>query len=254
MLKKIRLNKYIANSGICSRRKADNLIKLGLISVNGKIIKTLGYKILNKDIVKYNNRILKILYNYIYILLNKPKNCITTIKDNNNRITIMSYLPKIYSLKYRIYPVGRLDKNTTGLLILTNDGELCNKLLHPKNRIKKTYKVILNKKINNKNIIILKKGINFKEGKIKIKNIFIIKSKKNILYISIFVGWNRIIHRIFKKIGYKVLYLQRINFAGLKLNNFNIKKEGQYKILSKNKIYNILNIKKNEYYNNNKWT
>ncbi|WGH25443.1 MAG: pseudouridine synthase [Candidatus Shikimatogenerans bostrichidophilus] len=238
--KKIRLNKFIAYSGICSRRKADNLIKLGLISVNGKIIKLLGYKIFYNDIIKYNNKILNI-HNNIYILFNKPKNCITTVKDNYNRNTVLSYIPNIYIKKYRIYPVGRLDKNTTGILLLTNDGILCNKLLHPKYKIKRKYKIILNKKISLNNIIKLKNGIIFKEGKIKINKINIIKKKRNVLILSIYVGWNRIIHRVFKRIGYKILYLQRINFAGLKISN-SIKKEGKYKIISKKKIYNIFKI------------
>ncbi|MDH3004639.1 MAG: pseudouridine synthase [Candidatus Shikimatogenerans sp. JK-2022] len=238
----IRLNKYIAYTGLCSRRKADNLIKLGLISVNGKIINKLGYKISIKDKIKYNNKLLT-LYKFIYIILNKPKKCITTIKDNYNRRTVMDYIPKIYITKFRIYPVGRLDKNTTGILLLTNDGDLCHNLLHPNKKIKKTYKIILNKKIVLKDLIILKKGIKLKEGKIKINFIKIIKSKKNIIVISIFLGWNRIIHRIFNKLGYKVLYLHRINFAGLNINKLNINKVGQYKILSKKKIYNLLKIK-----------
>ncbi|MDH3004998.1 MAG: pseudouridine synthase [Candidatus Shikimatogenerans sp. JK-2022] len=237
---KIRLNKFIAYSGICSRRKADSIIKLGLISVNNKIIKKLGYKIFYNDIVKYNNKILNI-YKFIYILLNKPKNCITTVKDNKNRKTIMDYIPNKYIIKYRIYPVGRLDKNTTGLLLLTNDGIICNKLLHPKNKIKKTYKIILNKNFNTNKIFILKKGIIFKEGKIKIKDIKIIKNKKNIIYLSIYVGWNRIIHRIFNKLGYKILYLQRIYLGGLKMSK-KINKLGNFQILSKKYIYNILKI------------
>ncbi|MDH3004877.1 MAG: rRNA pseudouridine synthase [Candidatus Shikimatogenerans sp. JK-2022] len=250
--KKIRLNKYIAYSGICSRRKADNLIKLGFIFVNGKKIQKLGFKVLYTDKIKYNNNILKIKNEKIYILINKPKNCITSLKDNFKRKTVMSYIPpKIYK-KFRIYPVGRLDKNTTGLLLLTNDGFLCNKLLHPKNKIIKKYKVILNKNINIETLIKLKNGIILKEGKIKINNFFIKKKEKNIIFLSINLGWNRIIHRIFKKLGYKILYLQRIYFGGLKLNKY-IKKEGKFIVLSKKFIYNIIK-KKNEKNFNNKWT
>ncbi|WGH25071.1 MAG: rRNA pseudouridine synthase [Candidatus Shikimatogenerans bostrichidophilus] len=249
---KIRLNKYIAYTGICSRRSADKLINLGLISVNGKIINKLGYKILPNDIIKYNNKIIR-LYNFKYIILNKPKNCITTIKDNYNRNTIMNYIPRIYKSKYRIYPVGRLDKNTTGVLLLTNDGQLSNNLLHPKNKIKKQYKIILKKKINLKDIIKLKNGIKLREGKIKIKDINIYKNNKNIILLSINVGWNRVLHRIFKILDNKILYLQRINFGGFKLNNYNIKKVGQYEILSKKKIFYILNKHKNEKNYYNKW-
>ncbi|MDH3004517.1 MAG: pseudouridine synthase [Candidatus Shikimatogenerans sp. JK-2022] len=243
---KIRLNKYISYSGICSRRKADNLIKLGLISVNGKIIKKLGYKIFKHDIIKYNNKILKINNNFIYIILNKPKKYITTVKDNYNRLTILSLLPNKIINKYRIFPIGRLDYNTCGMLLLTNDGSLCNKLLHPKNKIKKTYKIILNKNINNNYIKIINNGVKFKEGKLKINDFYIKKNKKNIIYLSIYVGWNRIIHRLFNKFGYKILYLQRISFSNFKINNFNIKKEGQYIILNREKFLKILNKKINE--------
>ncbi|WGH24888.1 MAG: pseudouridine synthase [Candidatus Shikimatogenerans bostrichidophilus] len=248
---KIRLNKYISYSGICSRRKADNLIKLGLINVNGKNIRILGYKVNYKDKIIYNNKILK-FNKFIYIILNKPKNCITTTKDNYYRNTILNYIPVKYIKEYRVYPVGRLDKNTTGVLLLTNNGILCNKLLHPKNKIKKTYKIILNKKIKSNHIIKLKKGLKFKEGKIYINNIKIIKNKKNILILSIYIGWNRIIHRIFKTIGYKVVYLQRINFGGLKLKKYKIFKEGSYKIIKYKELKKIIN--KNEKNNYNKWT
>lgn len=137
----IRLNNYISQCGICSRRKADNLIKLNLIKVNNIIINILGYKInYNKDIIKYNDKIIKIKKK-IYLLFNKPSNCITTLKDNKYRNNIMNYIPNIYK-KYGIYPIGRLDKNTTGILLLTNDGILYKKLTHPKYKIKKFIKFI----------------------------------------------------------------------------------------------------------------
>ncbi|WOX79183.1 pseudouridine synthase [Candidatus Shikimatogenerans bostrichidophilus] len=242
--KLIRLNKYIAYSGICSRRKADKLIKIGLISVNGKIIKQLGYKVNYDDNIKYVNSNLK-FKNKIYILFNKPKNCITTVKDNKNRKIIMDFIPNIYK-KLGIFPIGRLDKNTTGLLLLTNDGKLSQYLTHPKYKIKRKYKIYLNKNLNKKDLLILKNGIKLKEGKIKINNIKIFNNNKKSLIITITVGWNKIIHRIFNKIGYKILYLNRIYFAGLKINN-NIKL-GQYKILSKDIINNIKNIN-NIHYN-----
>ncbi|WGH25531.1 MAG: pseudouridine synthase [Candidatus Shikimatogenerans bostrichidophilus] len=246
--KKIRLNKFIAYSGLCSRRQADKLINLGLISVNNIIIKKMGYKINFNDNVKYNETKIKIIDKYIYILINKPKNCITTVKDNLNRKTILFFIPNKYKKKFRIYPVGRLDKNTTGILLLTNDGYLSNKLLHPKYKINKIYKIILNKNLDLYSIIKIKKGIKLKEGVIKIKKIIINKNKKNIIHLYINLGWNRIIHRIFNKLGYKILYLQRINFGGLKINKY-IKKEGKYIILSKKKIYKIIQKnEKNNYY------
>ncbi|WOX79304.1 pseudouridine synthase [Candidatus Shikimatogenerans bostrichidophilus] len=243
--KLIRLNKYISYSGLCSRRKADNLIKLGLISVNGKIIKKLGYKVNYEDKIKYVNSNLK-FKNKIYILFNKPKNCITTVKDNKNRIIIMDFIPNIYK-KLGIFPIGRLDKNTTGLLLLTNDGEFAQYLTHPKYKIKRKYKLFLNKNLNKNDLLILKKGIRLKEGKININKIKIFNNNKRLLIITITVGWNKIIHRIFNKIGYKILYLNRIYFAGLKMDN-NIK-IGQYKILSKKIINNIITINKINYNN-----
>ncbi|WOX79449.1 pseudouridine synthase [Candidatus Shikimatogenerans bostrichidophilus] len=241
---RIRLNKYIAYSGVCSRRKADKLIKIGLISVNGKIINKLGYKVNYYDNIKYVNSNLN-LKNKIYILFNKPKNCITTVKDNKNRIIIMDFIPKIYK-KLGIFPIGRLDKNTTGLILLTNDGKLAQYLTHPKYKIKRKYKIFLNKNFNKTDILILNKGIKLKEGKIKINNIKIFNNNKRTLIITINVGWNKIIHRIFNKIGYKVLFLNRIYFAGFKINN-NLKK-GQYKILS-NKIINYIKNINNIHYN-----
>ncbi|WGH27708.1 MAG: pseudouridine synthase [Candidatus Shikimatogenerans bostrichidophilus] len=240
--KNIRLNKYISKSGLCSRRKADNLIKLGLITVNKKIIKKLGTIININDNVKYNNKKLNIKKN-IYLLFNKPKNCITTLKDNKNRKTIFDYIPDIYK-NYGIFPVGRLDKNTTGILLITNDGNLTTKLIHPKYNINKDYKVYLNKNLKYKDYLYIKKGIKLKEGKIKINFIKIIKKNKKILIISINLGWNKILHRMFNKIGYKIINLIRINFAGFKLKKFNLKKSN-YIILNKKKVYNIIK-KKNE--------
>ncbi|MDH3003753.1 MAG: pseudouridine synthase [Candidatus Shikimatogenerans sp. JK-2022] len=233
----IRLNNYISKSGICSRRKADNLIKLNLIKVNGKIINKLGYKvIINKDVIKYNNKIIKIKKN-IYILFNKPKNCITTLKDKKNRDNIMNYIPSIYK-KYHIYPIGRLDKNTTGVLLLTNDGNFYKILTHPKYKIKKIYKLFINKNLLKNDYLKLKKGIKLKEGKIKIKNIILNKNNKKIIILTIYLGWNRIIHRIFNKLGYKIISLDRINFAGFNKKNIN---KGKFILLSNNYINYIKN-------------
>ncbi|WGH26167.1 MAG: pseudouridine synthase [Candidatus Shikimatogenerans bostrichidophilus] len=240
MENKLRLNNYISKCGICSRRKADNLIKLGLIKVNNKIINKLGYKIIeNKDIIKYNNKVIK-KKKKIYLLFNKPKNCITTTKEKKY-INVMHYIPKIYKI-YNLYPVGRLDKNTTGLLLITNDGKLSNKLTHPKYKIKKTYKIFLNKKIKKQDILKIKNGINLKEGKVKINNIIIKKSNKKSILLTINIGWNKIIHRIFNKLNYKVLNLDRINFAGLKKKKE--LKKGKFIILSKKIINYIKNINK----------
>ncbi|WGH27192.1 MAG: pseudouridine synthase [Candidatus Shikimatogenerans bostrichidophilus] len=240
MNKYLRLNNYISKCGICSRRKADSLIKLGFIKVNGKIINTLGYKVLlNNDIIKYNNKIINIKKK-IYLLINKPKNCITTLKDNKNRNNIMNYIPYIYK-KYGIYPIGRLDKNTTGILLLTNDGKLSKKLTHPKYKIKKTYNLILNKNLKFNDYLKIKKGFFLKEGKIQIEYLNINKKNKKNITLTIKLGWNKIVHRIFKKIGYKIVYLDRINFAGIKKPNI---KTGKYIVLSKKKIDFIKKINK----------
>ncbi|WP_185852095.1 pseudouridine synthase [Blattabacterium cuenoti] len=230
---KIRLNHYLSNAGISSRRKADKLIQSGAIEVNGKPVFRLGTIIRTNDIVKFHGSKIK-SKNKIYILLNKPKGYITTTRDQFNRKTVMNLIPSIS--EYRIFPVGRLDYSTTGVLLLTNDGYIAEKLTHPKYHIKKIYHVSLNKKIRNEDLDKIRKGkIYLKEGKVKV--IFVNqKNAKNKIEIGLYIGWNRVIKRIFKKLNYQVIRLDRINFGGLSKKNLKI---GNWCFLNKKEIENI---------------
>jgi 23S rRNA pseudouridine2605 synthase len=210
----IRLNKYIANAGICSRREADKLIESGIIKVNGKIVKELGTKVLPTDKVQYDNQVLKSEKKY-YVLLNKPKGFITTTDDPYERRTVMSLVKT--ACKERIYPVGRLDKNTTGLLLFTNDGELAKKLTHPKHEVKKIYHVVLDKNLTSADFKKISNGLELDDGPITVDAIAYAQGavNKKEIGIEIHSGKNRIIRRIFESLDYKVLKLDRVSFAGL---------------------------------------
>lgn len=212
-----RLNKYISNSGVCSRREADQLIIEGLVKVNGIVITELGYKVQVGDSVKYNNKVLN-PEKSVYVLLNKPKDFITTMEDENNRKTVMQLVAN--ATKERIYPVGRLDRNTTGLLLFTNDGELAQKLTHPSNKIKKIYEVELDKSITAEDFDKIADGkIHLFDGPVKVDEIAIISPNKKILGVEIHEGRNRIVRRIFESLGYEVLKLDRVMYAGLTKKN-----------------------------------
>jgi 23S rRNA pseudouridine2605 synthase len=210
----IRLNKYIANAGVCSRRDADKLIEKGLIRVNGETIRDLGTKIALTDKVKYENRLLQIETKF-YVLLNKPKGYITTTDDPHDRKTVMFLTQN--ACKERIYPVGRLDKNTTGLLLLTNDGDLAKKLTHPKHQVKKIYHVVTDKNVAKNDFTKIQEGISLEDGFIKVDKIAYVNpdiSKKEV-GIEIHSGKNRIIRRLFESVGYKVSKLDRVSMAGI---------------------------------------
>jgi len=210
----IRLNKYIANAGICSRREADQLIQSGVIKVNGKVVSDLGVKVSMHDKVQYDDQILKAEKKY-YVLLNKPKEHITTTDDPFERKTVM-YLVR-NACKERIYPVGRLDKNTTGLLLFTNDGDLAKKLTHPRHKIEKIYHVVLDKHLKKKDFDTILAGLNLDDGFVKADKLAYLQSpeNKNELGIELHSGKNRIIRRIFESLDYKVIKLDRVSFAGL---------------------------------------
>ncbi len=231
----IRLNKFISNAGICSRRKADELIEKGKISVNGEIIKILGYKVKEKDIIKYNNKILK-KEKSIYIILNKPKNYITTLDDPQNRKTVIQLVKK--ATTERIYPVGRLDRNTTGLLLLTNDGEIAQKLSHPSKGIRKIYEVELDKKIDEKDIIKIEKGIKLEDGIALVDFIKVADKDEKQILIEIHIGKNRIIRRIFESLGYEVKKLDRVIYGNL---DKKMLPRGKWRFLTKKEIYDIKN-------------
>ena len=208
----VRLNKYIANAGVCSRREADKLILSGDIRVNGKVVKEMGHKVQSGDRVMMGENLLS-SEKLIYVLLNKPKDYITTTRDPQDRKTVMSLVKK--ACKERIYPVGRLDRNTTGLLLLTNDGALASKLSHPSNQVKKVYHVELDKAIEQEDYDKILAGLTLKDGPVKVDALEIVSPDSKELGIEIHVGKNRIVRRIFEELGYEVVRLDRVLFAGL---------------------------------------
>ncbi|MDO3641846.1 pseudouridine synthase [Mucilaginibacter sp. L3T2-6] len=210
----IRLNRYISNSGICSRRKADELITAGVVSVNGEVISELGYKVDPvKDQVRYNGELLK-REKMVYVLLNKPKDYITTTEDPQERRTVMHLVEK--ASRERIYPVGRLDRNTTGLLLMTNDGDLADKLSHPRNNIVKLYHVELNKGLTQGDLNKISFGLELEDGLIKPDSVsYVAGGSKREVGIQIHSGKNRIVRRIFEHLGYEVVKLDRAVYANL---------------------------------------
>ncbi|RVT98526.1 rRNA pseudouridine synthase [Mucilaginibacter limnophilus] len=210
----IRLNRYIANAGICSRRKADELIEAGVVSVNGEVISELGYKVNPAtDTVRYNGETLK-REKMVYVLLNKPKDYITTTDDPQERRTVMHLVDK--ASKERIYPVGRLDRNTTGLLLMTNDGDLADKLSHPRSNVVKLYQVELSKSLTQGDLNKIAFGLELEDGLIKPDSISYVQGgSKREVGIQIHSGKNRIVRRIFEHLGYEVVKLDRVVYAGL---------------------------------------
>tara|TARA_B100001250_G_C19780476_1_gene781630 strand:- start:717 stop:1430 length:714 start_codon:yes stop_codon:yes gene_type:complete len=231
MINMYRLNQFIAKSGVCSRRAAEELILSSKISVNGKLITELGTKVTDNDLVKYKNKTLRIQH-YRYILLNKPKGYITTVKDDRNRSTVMSLIQNAFH--ERLFPVGRLDKDTTGLLLLTNDGALTQKITHPKYTIKKVYHVVLDKKISSAHFEEIKSGITLEDGFIKVDKIKILPDGEGKeLGIEIHSGRNRIIRRIFLFFNYKVIKLDRVLLGPLTKKKL---KKGNWRTLSSSEV------------------
>ena len=210
----IRLNRFIANAGICSRRKADELIAAGVVSVNGEPVTELGFKVdPAKDTIRYNGETLK-REKMVYVLLNKPKDYITTTDDPQERKTVMNLVEK--ASHERIYPVGRLDRNTTGLLLMTNDGDLAEKLSHPRNNITKLYQVELNKSLSQGDLNKIAFGIELEDGLIKPDQIsYVTGGSKKEVGIQIHSGKNRVVRRIFESIGYEVVKLDRVVYSHL---------------------------------------
>ncbi len=208
----IRLNRYIANAGVCSRRDADNLIESGEVKVNGNVITEMGYQVKPGDVVKYGSRTLN-PEKMLYVLLNKPKDFITTTDDPNDRRTVMDLVKN--AGPQRIYPVGRLDRNTTGLLLLTNDGELASKLTHPSFEIRKMYQAELDKPISTEDFEKLKAGVELEDGFIKPDDLAIVTPDAQVVGIEIHSGRNRIVRRMFEALGYEVTKLDRTVYASL---------------------------------------
>lgn len=228
----IRLNKYISNAGICSRRDADILITSGSVTVNGEIITELGYKIKPEDKVGYDGKELK-NERKVYLLLNKPKDYITTSDDPQQRKTVLSLIKG--ACKERIYPVGRLDRLTTGLLLFTNDGDMAKKLTHPKHKIKKIYHVVLNKNLTKKDMEAIIEGIELEDGIVDVDEISYVGdgANKKEIGIQIHSGKNRVIRRLFEHLGFEVTKLDRVVFAGLTKKNI---ERGRWRFLTEKEI------------------
>lgn len=210
----MRLNKYVAHCGICSRRQAAEFIKNGQVTVNGKKVFEPGYSVQKEDEVKFRGKAIKPVETYIYILLNKPKDVITTVKDEKGRRTVIDIIrPKV---KERIFPVGRLDRATTGLLLLTNDGDLAKKLTHPSHKVNKVYHVVLDKDVSEADLEKIRKGLSLEDGFTPVDGVEYAKGKgKKEVGIEIHIGRNRIVRRIFEHLGYQVKKLDRVYLGGL---------------------------------------
>lgn len=213
----IRLNKYLANAGVCSRREADSFITAGVVKVNGVVADELGTKVKRGDLVTFHDQPVH-LESKVYVLLNKPKNCVTTSDDPENRKTVMDLVKG--ACPERIYPVGRLDRNTTGVLLLTNDGDLASKLMHPKFKKKKIYQVTLDRDVAIEDMQAIADGIELDDGEIHADSIaYQAEDVLDTVGIEIHSGRNRVVRRIFEKLGYKVMKLDRVYFAGLTKKN-----------------------------------
>lgn len=228
----IRLNKYLADAGICSRREADKLIESGVVMINGKIVTQLGTKVNRTDKVQYGGETLK-REKLRYVLLNKPKDFITTSDDPQNRKTVMNLVEK--ACTERIYPVGRLDRNTLGLLLFTNDGDLAKKLTHPKHNIKKVYHVFLDKPMTKNDMIILAGGVDLDDGKIQPDKIAYVtgENDKTQIGVELHSGKNRIVRRMFEHFGYRVIKLDRVFFAGITKKDL---PRGKWRMLTEKEI------------------
>ena len=227
----LRLNKFLANAGICSRREADEFIQAGVVTVNGEVVTELGTKILRTDEVKFHDQPVKI-EKKVYVLLNKPKDYVTTSDDPQQRKTVMDLVKN--ACPERIYPVGRLDRNTTGVLLLTNDGDLASKLTHPKYLKKKIYHVYLDKNVTAHDLQQIAEGIQLEDGEIKADDVqYAHPTDKKQVGIEIHSGKNRIVRRIFESLGYHVQKLDRVQFASLTKKNL---KRGDWRYLTEEEV------------------
>lgn len=227
----MRLNKYLANAGVCSRREADEFIQAGVVTVNGEVVKELGTKILRSDEVKFKDKPVS-LEKKVYVLLNKPKDYVTTSDDPQQRKTVMDLVKGI--CPERIYPVGRLDRNTTGVLLLTNDGDIASKLTHPKFLKKKVYHVFLDKPVTPQTLQQISDGIELEDGEIKADAIeYADERDQSQVGIEIHSGKNRIVRRIFESLGYRVVKLDRVQFAGLTKKNL---RRGDWRYLTEREV------------------
>ena len=227
----IRLNRYLANAGVCSRREADEFIQAGVVAVNGEIVTELGTKVLRSDEVKFRDQLVT-LEKKVYVLLNKPKDYVTTSDDPQQRKTVMDLVKG--ACPERIYPVGRLDRNTTGVLLLTNDGDLASKLTHPKFLKKKVYHVFLDKNVPVEDLQKIAEGVELEDGEVHADAIeYVDECEKTQVGIEIHSGKKRIVRRIFEALGYRVIRLDRVQFAGLTKKNV---RRGDWRFLTEQEV------------------
>lgn len=235
-----RLNKFIAHCGVCSRREAADLVKQGHILVNGKVETNPSYMVQAFDQVSYQGKKLKKASVKVYLLMNKPKNVITTLNDERGRKTVYDLIKM--DIPERVYPVGRLDRNTTGLLLLTNDGDLAQKLSHPSHRIKKLYHVTLDKHLTKRDFEQILAGLHLDDGIAEVDSLAYANDKKDEVGIEIHSGKNRIVRRIFEKLGYEVLKLDRVLLAGLTKKNL---PRGRYRHLTEQEVIQLKHFRSN---------
>ena len=229
---KMPLNKLIAHCGVCGRREAALLVKDGKVTVNGKLIDEPGHKVSAKDEVKVNGKKVSIVVDLVYILLNKPKDYLTTAADPEGRKTVLDLIKN--ASKDRVFPIGRLDRNTTGVLLLSNDGELAQKLSHPSNEVRKVYEVKLDRPVAKNDMEAIAKGVTLDDGFIKADVVAYADAKdKSVIGIEIHSGRNRIVRRIFEHLGYDVRNLDRVMFAGLTKKNVD---RGKWRYLSEKEV------------------
>ena len=226
------LNKFIAHCGVCSRRDAAEMVKLGKVKVNNEIITEPGHKVSGKDDIRVNGKKLLLAKNLVYILLNKPKDFITTTEDPQGRKTVLDLVKR--ATNERVYPVGRLDRNTSGVLLLTNDGELSQKLAHPSNEIKKIYAVTLDKPLEKKDFDQILNGVVLEDGSASVDRLAFTDTRdKTQLGVELHSGRNRIVRRIFEHLGYDVKQLDRVMFAGLTKKNV---ERGKWRYLNEKEV------------------
>lgn len=236
----MRLNKYIAYAGITSRRNAEQLVRSGKITVNGETADLPFMEIGPEDVVEYKGKRIEPTRDFIYILLNKPANCISTVSDEKDRRTVLDLVKE--SKDHRLYPVGRLDRNTTGLLLLTNDGHLAQKLSHPRNNVTKIYQATVDQNVSQEGLLQMQKGIELEDGFLKPDAVnFSRQGDSRDILIEIHSGKNRVVRRFFEAFGYQVVKLDRVYYAGLTKKNIS---RGRYRRLSPHEVRNLRHLGK----------
>jgi 23S rRNA pseudouridine2605 synthase len=231
-MEEMRLNKFLAHCGIASRRAADILIMQGHVKVNDVVVQEMGYKVKDTDKVLFKGKPIKPVEKLVYYLLNKPRNVLTTSKDERGRKTVIDIIAE--KIPERIYPIGRLDRNTSGLLLLTNDGDLTKKLSHPSHKVPKVYQVTLDKNLSLKDLELIRSGITLEDGEIKADSLHYIEGQsKREVQIEVHSGKNRLVRRIFEHLAYEVVKLDRVYYAGLTKKNL---PRGRYRPLTHEEV------------------